>query len=184
MEEAKLNPSEEGQAPKPGEEGVQYATAEEVKNLQKGIENLASKVNEFGGKKEGEQDSPKPTEQKPQYSPVVKRIYTKDVPEIEEVWDEMSEEAQALGVDPIEYYESKKGWQLEAKARLQAKQKKDEVKSKIDEPSGVITEKANIDFAKITPEQIRQLNPKAREQYRDYLRRTEGGVKIIRNEQS
>lgn len=181
MEEAKLNPSKEGDTPKPEGEGVQYATAEDLKNLQKGIENLASKFNELGGKKEGEQESPKPAEQKPQYSPVVKRIYVKDNPEIEEVWDEMSAEAQSLGIDPIEYYESKKGWQLEAKARLREKQKKDEVKSKIDEPSGVITEKTSIDFSKITPEQIRQLDPKMREQYRDYLRRTEGGVKIIRH---
>ena len=185
MVDANVNPSQEDDESKL-DEGADDApvTREEFKNMQKGIENLASKMNSDGDgtEKEGEEkekkESPKPKVDN--YNPVVKRLYTKSTPEIEEVWDEVVEEANALGQDPIEYYEGKKGWQLEAKARLRTKNEKEKTKDKLEEPSGKITKDSKINFDKITPEQISNLDSGAREEYRKYLRKADSGITLIR----
>ena len=174
-------PAEEVQEAKPTE-GGEFATKEDLKNLSKGIEKLAEKLNKSTSVAEEDDttsDEDKPSN--PTVSPVVKKLYTEQKPEIEEVWDEVEEEAKALGQDPIEYFESKKGWQLEAKARLEAKKEKERAKNNIDSPSSKITQDTKVDFSKIKPEQISKLDKDQREAYREYLRDKEGGVTIIRS---
>lgn len=179
-EEKELNPNEEAEA-KSQEEGNVYVTQDDFKNLQKGVENLASKLNQSGENVEQEENAEEAsTTPAPTISPIVKKLYLEKTPEIEEVWDEVEAEAKSLGQDTIEYYESKTGWKLEAKARANAKEKKEQTKNDIDSPSGTITSDTKINFDKITPEQIRNLDSGARDNYREHLRRAEGGVSIRR----
>ncbi len=182
------NPNQEGKpTPEDGGEEVPVTRAE-FEALKKGVAKGFSEKGQEGEGKEGEQEEgaekvtpeAKPTPSETAYNPIVKKIYMKDTPEIAEVWDEVEKEAKELGQDPIEYYEGKKGWQLEAQARAKAKQEKEQTKNDIDSPSGTITKDTKINFDKITPEQIKNLDADARNNYREHLRRTEGGVSIRR----
>lgn len=187
MAEENLNHSQEPEG-NPGNGGGNDVRAleerlakqeETIANLNKGIEKLASKLNQGAGdNKEGGDRSPKP-EQK--YSSVVKTLYMEKHSEIETVWDEMAEEAAALGQDPIDYYESKKGWQLEAKARVEAERKREEAKVFTESPSGKPAGNERVDFSTIKPEQIAGLSAKQREDYRNYLR-TQNPIEMKRVE--
>lgn len=170
MTEEKLTPEQEAAAKLEQEGASKVVSYEDFVNLQKGVEKLAAKLNgssKEGGSKEGDgEPEPKP---KTSYSSVVKTLYTDKHPEINLVWDEMLSEATALGQDPIDYYESKKGWQLEAKARAEAEREKESAKDALN-IEGKPSVDARIDFSKITPEQISKLSEKQREQYRVFLR--------------
>jgi hypothetical protein len=125
------------------------------------LKNLEKAVADKGRKKEEVQEAPKS-------NAVIKRLYFKEVPEAETVWDDVEKEAKELNVDPFDYFESKKGWQLEAKARFEAKKEEEVAKSKVKNPSNTIGD-GEIDFAKIKPEQISKLSTKDYARYKDYL---------------
>lgn len=120
---------------------------EEFNRLQKGIKKMASQLGQT--KKEPIKEE-QPKQEDINYNPILKRLYLKESPEMETVWDEVVKETPQ-GQDPIAYYESKKGWQLEAKARHNAI-KEDEVnRSKIDKPSNS-TATTRKDFSHIKSE--------------------------------
>jgi hypothetical protein len=125
------------------------------------LKNLEKAVADKGRNKEKES---------PKSNTVIKRLYFKEVPEAETVWDDVEKEAKELGVDPFNYYESKKGWQLEAKARFEAQKEEKAAKSKIKNPSNIIGDR-EIDFAKITPNQISKLSDKEYAKYKEFLKK-------------
>jgi hypothetical protein len=171
---------EEESTPEDGGEDNISVTREEFDALKKGVDKFFSEQGQRRNEEDDDDDDDDDIESTSSVSPIVKKLYFKETPEIKEVWDEVEEEALELGQDPIEYYESKKGWQLEAKARVQAREEKENIKNKIDSPDNTITKDTKVDFANITPEQIRMLDAGARDKYRDYLRKTEGGTIIKR----
>ena len=161
-------------------DGGEFVTKEEFKNVQKGIEKIAEQLNKSGESKEGEVNAPKPEPKVEGINPIVRKIYLKDNKEFLEVEEEVVAEATLLGIDPIEYYEGKKGWQLEAKARADSKKAKEESKNNIESPSGAITKDSSIDFAKVKPEQINKMDKETYSKYQNYLRQTQGEVPISR----
>lgn len=168
MTDENLNPGGEAEA-KQNEGGQETVSVEDFKNLQKGIEKMATELNSLKNKpsqgKEAE-DEAKPV----QMSNVVKNLYLERNPEFSEVEKEVNEEAKALGVDPIDYYESKMGWKLEAKARAKANEEKEAAKNAIEAGSGNVTNKT-IDFSNIKPEEIKGLDKEQMNKYREHLRR-------------
>ena len=128
-------------------------TREELKRLEKGIQNLASQL----GRQSKE---PKVAEVKeaPSSSSVLKNLYMQANPEAKEVWDLVEEDAKALGKDPFELYESRTGYKLEAKARLEAKKVEEESRRKIEKPSSD-TASTKQDLDKIKPEDVEKLKP-------------------------
>jgi hypothetical protein len=127
------------------------------------LKNLEKAVADKGRKKE-----PK---EAPKTNSVIKRLFFKETPEAETVWDDVEKEAKELGVDPFDHYESKKGWQLEAKARFEEQKEQAEAKGKIKSPSNNIGD-GEIDFAKITPDQISKLSKKDYDKYKEYLKKS------------
>ena len=181
--EAKPNEEEQGgDAGSNPSDGGEFVTKKDFENLQKGVEKLAGKINKSGEGEEGDGGSelPEPKAKVGGINPIVRKIYLKDNKEFLEVEDEVVEEASKLGVDPIEYYEGKKGWQLEAKARADSKKAKEESKNNIESPSGAITKDSSIDFAKVKPEQINKMDKETYSKYQNYLRQTQGEVPISR----
>ncbi len=104
-------------------------------------------------------------------SNVVKNLYLERNPEFSAVEDEVNEEARSLGVDPIDYYESKMGWKLEAKARANANEEKEKAKNAIESPSGNVSGNDVVDFSKIKPEEIKGLSKEQMTKYREHLKR-------------
>ncbi len=175
---------EEKSTPDDGGEEV-TVTREEFNALKKGVDKFFSEEGQNKGKEEEstvetQEEESTPSGYSSGYSSVVKKLYFDKTPEIEEVWDEVLAEAKAIGQDPIEYYESKKGWQLEAQSRAEDKRVKEQTKNNIESPSGTITGDS-INFDKIKPEQIGKLDVEGRQKYREHLRSSQGGTKIIRS---
>ena len=130
---------------------------EEFNNLIKGVKKLASTQGRL--KKEVVTEaSAKVIAPATATNSILKKLYAKESPEILTVWDEIVAEAPK-GVDPIEYYEGKKGWQLEAKARHDAKTEEETNKSKIDKPSSGIVSSKKIDLSKVNSEDVGKLDP-------------------------
>lgn len=186
MTDENLNPEEkpEGNSPEGGQETV---SVEDFKNLQKGVEKLAESMNSFKkeeqpaeGKEAKPEDNPKEEAKPAPMSNVVRNLYLKENPEFTEVEDEVKEEARQLGVDPIDYYESKQGWKLEAKVRAEARKKEEEAKSSIEGSNGKPNIEETVDFSKIKPEQVKSLSPKQMDKYREHLRSQSGQTPITR----
>lgn len=183
MTEENLNPEEESQD-KPTQEGV---SVEDFKNLQKGVQKLAESFNSLKSSenKEAKDESDGKPEDKSEVKPaplsnVVKNLYLEKNPEFAEVEDEVMEESRQLGIDPIDYYESKQGWKLEAKARVQAKEEKEKAKSSIDNPSGKPAGADSLDYSKVKADQIKNLSPEQMDKYREYLRTNSPKAEIKR----
>lgn len=144
-------------------------TREEYNNLLKGTKKLASELGRL--KKErgtvqgtgAEKQTPAKEESTVKFSPVLKRLYEKENPEIQEVWEELVKEVPQ-GQDPIEYYESKKGWQLEAKARYDARTEDEVNKEKIKKPSSGTSFKQDFSNVK-TEEDVAKLSHKDRVEF-------------------
>lgn len=129
------------------------------------LKNLEKAVADKGRTKEKpSKETPKPG------NSVIKRLFFKEIPEAETVWDDVEKEAKDLGVDPFEHYEGKKGWQLEAKARFEAKKEEEAAKSKVKNPSNNIGD-GEIDFANVKPEQISKMSAKDYAKYQEYMRK-------------
>jgi hypothetical protein len=136
-------------------------TREEYNNLVKGTKKLASELGRLRKERDAtEVKTEIKTEVKTdevKYSSVLKRLYEDKHPEIKEVWDEVLKETPQ-GQDPIEYYEGKKGWQLEAKARYDARTEDEANKEKIRKPSNGVV-KNTVDVSKVKPEEVEKLKP-------------------------
>lgn len=144
-------------------ESDDFPTREEYNNLLKGTKKLASELGRLKKERDAkpevktETQTTVKTEGEVKFSPILKRLYEKDNPEIKEVWDELVKDTPQ-GQDPIEYYESKKGWQLEAKARYDARTEDEANKEKIRKPSsGTVPSK--IDVSKVKAEDVANLKP-------------------------
>ena len=171
MAEENLTPEQEAEA-NLEQEGQETVSVEDFKNMQKGIEKMAETINSLkpSGGKEAE-ITPVVEEANPKMSNVVKNLYLERNPEFSEVEDEVNEEARSLGVDPIDYYESKMGWKLEAKARANANEEKEKAKNAIESPSGNVSGNEVVDFSKIKPEEIKGLSKEQMTKYREHLKR-------------
>lgn len=131
---------------------------EKLARLEKGVKKLATQRGKE--KAEPKKETKEVESSIPSY---VKRLYFKENPAIETVWDELVKEAGDK--DPIEYYESKKGWQLEAKARFDEKRQEEESKSKIDRPSNYAGGSKKFDPMKVKPEEVATLKPSEKAQW-------------------
>lgn len=138
-------------------------TREEYNNLLKGTKKLASELGRLKKERENkpevktETQTPVNTEGEVKVNSVLKRLYEKENPEITEVWDELVKDTPK-GQDPIEYYESRKGWQLEAKARYDARTEDEANKEKIRKPSSG-TAPSKTDVSKVKAEDVASLKP-------------------------
>lgn len=144
------------------ETGKNFKSLDDWKNS---LKNLEKAVADKGRKKEPKQE--------PKSNPVLKRLFFKETPEAETVWDEVEKEAKELGIDPFEHYESKKGWQLEAKARLEAKKEEEVAKSKVHSPSNHIEDK-EFSFSEIdldNPEHVKWIksDEKREDSYMEWM---------------
>lgn len=144
-------------------------TREEYNNLLKGTKKLASELGRLKKERETkpevktETQTPVNTEGEVKVNSVLKRLYEKENPEIKEVWDELVKDTPK-GQDPIEYYESKKGWQLEAKARYDARTEDEANKEKIRKPSSGTSFKQDFSNVK-TEEDVAKLSHKDRVEF-------------------
>ena len=147
MTEVKLTPEQEAEKAKLAEEGAAKVKAleerlakqdEDIKNLTKGIEKLAEKSNKEGeGEEGGEEGDKGGDKQKPTpLDPVTRSVYMKQNPELELVMDDVKEEAERLGVDPIQHYEQSKSWKIAAKETARIAKEKVEAQEKIEFPDG------------------------------------------------
>lgn len=136
----------------------------EVADLKKGVAKFFS---EKGREKKEVKVETKPAKEvatESSFSPILKKLYMKDNPEIETVWDDIVKETPK-GKDPIEYYESMKGWQLEAKARMDAKNEEETNKSKIDKPADGVVSNNKVDISKVKAEEVVKLTPSQKSEW-------------------
>ena len=129
-------------------------TREELKRLEKGIQNLASQL----GRQSKEPKERVETKDSPSSSSVLKNLYMKANPEAQEVWEDVEKEAKLLGKDPFELYEASSYFKGEAKARIEAKKVEEESRRKIEKPSSD-TASTKTDLDKIKPEDVVKLKP-------------------------
>jgi len=83
----------------------------------------------------GKQEVPAKKAEAPSVHPVMRSLYFEKHPEVADYWETVEKEADALGKDPFELYESSSFLQGEAKSRYETKKADEEAKTKISKPS-------------------------------------------------
>jgi len=132
-------------------------TREELKRLEKGIQNLASQLGRQS-KEPKETAQIKAVPSTGTTGSVLKNLYMQANPEAKEVWEDVEREAKLLGKDPFELYEASSYFKGEAKARIEAKKVEEESRRKIEKPSSD-TASTKQDLDKIKPEDVEKLKP-------------------------
>lgn len=123
----------------------------ELADLKKGM------AKAFSEKGREAKEQPK-QEVKTNTSAVIKNLYFNANPEAKEIWDIVEKEAQTLGKDPFELYESSTYLKGEARARAEARKVEEENKSKISKPSSGTAPK-QTDISSVKPEDVDKLPP-------------------------
>lgn len=137
-------------------------TREEFENLKKGIQKMATdKGREEAETVENVQEQP--TQESSFNSNEI--IYLNQRPEAKEVWGDVKQRAEQVGVDPIQFYESDNIIQDYAKRKFDEAQKESESKNKITGPSSFKGNGKKVDFSKVTDDNFKDLSDEQQEAF-------------------
>ena len=157
MSEERLPHEEEEQDSTPADGSESQDTSaskdDEIAELKKEVQRLSKGFAKAFSEKGQEKKEEKETEEggKQETNPVIRSLYFKANPEAELIWDDVEKEANALGKDPFELYESSSYLKGEAKLKAEAKKEKDENGEKVSDPSQKIEGKKKSSI-KLTPQ--------------------------------
>lgn len=153
---------------------------EEFNALKKGVAKAFSEQGRKATPKDEDEPKPKAKEKpndekgKTTVSPVLKSLYFKSNPEAETVWNTVEAEAEALGKDPFELYESSVFFKGEAKALFEKKVADENAKSNIAMPSTLV-KGGKFSFDKVdldNPDHVKWVNekPERVDEYNQWLK--------------